>query len=42
MKLAVEMDSGDMMYIPVFVNIGSGIQMLIEARHTDTDNKVIS
>jgi hypothetical protein len=29
MKYAVEKDSDDMIYIPSFINIGSGIQNLI-------------
>jgi hypothetical protein len=29
MRYAVEMGSGAMMYIPRFINIGSGIQQLI-------------
>jgi hypothetical protein len=38
MKCAVEMGSGTMIYIPYFINIGSGIQKLIEEiyRHTDS------
>jgi hypothetical protein len=42
MKRAVEMGPGAMVYVPGFINIGSGIQMLIGAGHTDTDNNVIS
>jgi hypothetical protein len=29
MKYAVDMDSGSMIYVPSFINIGSGIQKLI-------------
>jgi hypothetical protein len=38
MKYAVQMDSGAMIYIPNFINIGSGILKLIRSirRHTDT------
>jgi hypothetical protein len=36
MKYAVEMDSGAMIYIPRFVQIGSAIQKLIGA-FTDTE-----
>jgi hypothetical protein len=36
MNYAVEIGSGDMIYIPSFLNIGSGIQKLIMGdRHTD-------
>jgi hypothetical protein len=36
MKYAVEMGSGDMIYIPSFVNIGSGFQRLTGGRNTQT------
>jgi hypothetical protein len=36
MKHAVEIDSGAMMYIPSFINIGSGIQKLMGWGFTDT------
>jgi hypothetical protein len=38
MKYAVEMGSVAMIYIPIFIKIGSGIQKLMEGgihRHTD-------
>jgi hypothetical protein len=41
MKYAVEMGSGDMIYIPSFIKIGSGIQKLIGG-DTHTGSKVIS
>jgi hypothetical protein len=40
MKYAVEMDSGAMIYIPSFIQIGSGIQKLMRGggihRHADS------
>jgi hypothetical protein len=36
MKYAVEMGSGIMIYIPNFIEIGSGIQKLIREGCTDT------
>jgi hypothetical protein len=33
MNSAVDMSSGAMIYIPSFINIGSGIQMLLVAIH---------
>jgi hypothetical protein len=33
MKYAVEMISGDMIYIPGFINIGSGVQKLLSGIH---------
>jgi hypothetical protein len=36
MKCAVEMGSGAMIYVPSFINIGSGIQKLIGREYTDT------
>jgi hypothetical protein len=47
MKYAVEMGSGAMIYIPSFINIGSGIQMLIGVNtetktHGHTDSMVIA
>jgi hypothetical protein len=38
MKCAVEMGSGAMIYLPSFIEIGSGIQKLIGRipRHTDS------
>jgi hypothetical protein len=42
MKYAVEMGSGAMIYIPSFMNTGSGIQHLIGGRYTyrRTERKV--
>jgi hypothetical protein len=40
MKYAVEMGSGAMTYIPSFIKIGSGIQML--EGYTDTQSAWIS
>jgi hypothetical protein len=42
MKCAIEMDSGGMMYIPSFINIGSGVQKLITGTHRHTDSTGIS
>jgi hypothetical protein len=42
MKYAVEMGSGAMIYIPIFLKIGSGIQNLIGGIHRHTDGMVIS
>jgi hypothetical protein len=36
MKYAVEMGSGAIIYIPNFIKIGSGIQMLMGGGYTDT------
>jgi hypothetical protein len=36
MKYAVEMGSGAMIYIPSFIQIGSGIQKLIGRIHIQT------
>jgi hypothetical protein len=41
MKYAVEMDSGAMIYIPSFTNIGSAIQRLIRRIYRHTDSMVI-
>jgi hypothetical protein len=42
-KYAVQIDSGAMLYVPSFINIGSGIQKLIRGyTDTHTDRKVIS
>jgi hypothetical protein len=43
MKYAVEISSGAMIYVylPSFVKIGSGIQMLIKGIHRYTDSMVI-
>jgi hypothetical protein len=38
MKYAVEMGSGATIYIPSFMNIGSGIQTLIGVIHRHTDS----
>jgi hypothetical protein len=35
MKYAVEMGSGAMIYIPSFINIGSGIQKLMGGGYTE-------
>jgi hypothetical protein len=42
MKYAVEMGSGAMMYIPSFINTGSGIHKLIAGIHRRANNKMIS
>jgi hypothetical protein len=46
MKYAVRMTSGGMIYIPVFIKIGSGVQKLLGGiniqTHIHTDSKVIS
>jgi hypothetical protein len=42
MKYAVEMGSGAMIYIPSFMNIGSGIHKLIGALHRYTDSMLIT
>jgi hypothetical protein len=42
MKYAIEMDLGAMMYIPSFMKIGSGIQMLIGRIHKYADSMVIA
>jgi hypothetical protein len=42
MKYAVHMGSGAVIYIPSFIEIGSGIQKLIGGGHTATDSIVIS
>jgi hypothetical protein len=36
MKYVVEIGSGDMIYIPSFVNIGSAIQKLMKGIHRQT------
>jgi hypothetical protein len=36
MNYAVEMGLGAMIYIPSFINIGSGIQKLIGGKHIQT------
>jgi hypothetical protein len=41
MKRAVEMGSGVMLYIPSFINTGSGIQKVIGGK-THTDSMVIA
>jgi hypothetical protein len=41
MKYVVEMGSGAMIYIPSFIQIGSGIQKLIVGIHRHTDSMVI-
>jgi hypothetical protein len=42
MKYAVQMGSGAMKYVPSFIEIGSGIQTLIEGIHRHTDRKEIA
>jgi hypothetical protein len=42
MKHAIVMGSGAMIYMPSFINTGSGIQKLIGAIHRHTDSNVIS
>jgi hypothetical protein len=42
MKYAFEMGSGVMIYIPSFINIGSGVQKLIGGIQIHTDSMVIS
>jgi hypothetical protein len=39
MKYAVEMGSGAVIYIPNFINIGSGIQKLIGGTHIQTHRR---
>jgi hypothetical protein len=41
MKYAIEMGSVDIIYIPSFIKIGSGIQKLIEGIHRHTDRMEI-
>jgi hypothetical protein len=41
MKYAVEMGSDAMIYIPNFINIGSGIHKLIGGIHRHTDRMEI-
>jgi hypothetical protein len=36
MKYAVEIGSGAMIYIPIFLKIGSGVQRLIGVTHKHT------
>jgi hypothetical protein len=42
MKYAVEMSSGDMIYMPSSIKIGSGIQKLICGIQRHTDGTVIA
>jgi hypothetical protein len=42
MKYAVEMGSSSMIYIPSFINFGSGIQKLVERIHRHTSNTEIA
>jgi hypothetical protein len=42
MKYAVEMGSGAIIYIPRFINIGSGIQHLTGGIHRHTDSMNIA
>jgi hypothetical protein len=41
LKYANEMGSGAMIYIPLFIKIGSGIQHLLGAIHIDNENEKI-
>jgi hypothetical protein len=41
-KYAVEMDSGAMIYIPSFIQIGSGIRKFDKGGYGHTDNMVIA
>jgi hypothetical protein len=42
MKYEVEMGSGAIIYIPSFIQIGSGIQRLIDGIHRHTDSTEIA
>jgi hypothetical protein len=42
MKYAAEMGSGGMIYIPIFIKIGSGIQKLIGGIHRQAEIMVIA
>jgi hypothetical protein len=42
MKCAAEMGSGAMIYIPSFINTGSGIQKLIGGIHRHPDSMEIA
>jgi hypothetical protein len=42
MKYAIEMGSGAMIYILIFIKIGSAIQKLIGGIHRHTDSMVIA
>jgi hypothetical protein len=42
MKYAIEMGSGAMIYIPSFINIGSGIQKLIRGNKETQRQMMIS
>jgi hypothetical protein len=42
MKYAFEMGSGAMIYIPIFIETGSGIQKLIGRIHSPTDSMVMA
>jgi hypothetical protein len=42
MNYAIQMVSGAMIYIPSFIEIGSGIQRLIRGIHRHTDIMVIA
>jgi hypothetical protein len=42
MKYAIEMGLGAVIYIPNFIQIGSGVQKLIRRIHTQTDGDRIS
>jgi Uri superfamily endonuclease len=40
MKYVVQMGSGDMIHIPSFIKIGSGMQKLIGRIHRHTDKAI--
>jgi hypothetical protein len=42
MNYAIEMGSCAMIYLPSFIETGSGIQKLMGGIHIQTDSKVIS
>jgi hypothetical protein len=42
MKYAIRMGSGAIIFIPSFINIGSGIQKLIKGIHRHTEGMVVA
>jgi hypothetical protein len=42
MKYAVEIGSGAMIYVPIFIKIASGIKKLIGGIHRHTDSMAIA
>jgi hypothetical protein len=40
MKYVVEMGSGAMIYVPIFIKIGSGIQKLMGGIHRQHGNRI--